>query len=149
MPCMTTTLSWRQKLTGSHGNKEGFMFKRFTLETVKNTFYRYYGFRRRSCCTKRVSDGLATIYCPHTTAGITINEHYDPTVVHDMVLALALAFPDRPEFTHGEGNSAAYESRRDGRQPNRSHPKRPPPVGAVAREYSFASLTGPATEPFM
>ena len=84
------------------------MFKRFTLETVKNTFYDITDSVEGVVAQSGVSDGLATIYCPHTTAGITINEHYDPTVVHDMVLALALAFPDRPEFTHGEGNSAAH-----------------------------------------
>ena len=84
------------------------MFKRFTLETVKNTFYDITDSVEGVVAQSGVSDGLATIYCPHTTAGITINEQYDPTVVHDMVLALALAFPDRPEFTHGEGNSAAH-----------------------------------------
>lgn len=56
----------------------------------------------------RVQDGLCVVYCPHTTAGITINENADPDVARDLLLALDKAFPDRPEFRHGEGNSAAH-----------------------------------------
>ena len=48
------------------------------------------------------------IYCPHTTAGITINENADPDVVRDMLLGLDKAYPDRTEFRHAEGNSAAH-----------------------------------------
>jgi secondary thiamine-phosphate synthase enzyme len=55
-----------------------------------------------------VTDGLAVIYCPHTTAGITINENADPDVVRDILLGLDRAFPDRKEFRHSEGNSAAH-----------------------------------------
>jgi len=52
--------------------------------------------------------GIAVVYCPHTTAGITINENADPDVVHDLLIGLDKAFPSRPEFRHGEGNSAAH-----------------------------------------
>ena len=52
--------------------------------------------------------GIAVIYCPHTTAGITINENADPDVVHDLLIGLNKAFPDLPEFRHGEGNSTAH-----------------------------------------
>ncbi|WP_330698377.1 secondary thiamine-phosphate synthase enzyme YjbQ [Anaerocolumna sp. MB42-C2] len=45
---------------------------------------------------------------PHTTAGITINENADPDVVKDMLVGLDKAFPDRKEFCHAEGNSAAH-----------------------------------------
>lgn len=48
------------------------------------------------------------IYCPHTTAGITINEGTDPNVRSDILLGLEKAFPDREEFTHAEGNSSAH-----------------------------------------
>ena len=51
---------------------------------------------------------IAFIYCPHTTAGITINENADPDVVHDLLIGLSKAFPDRSEFRHAEGNSAAH-----------------------------------------
>ncbi len=55
-----------------------------------------------------IKDGLCTVFCPHTTAGITINENADPDVVTDMLLGLRRAYPDRPEFSHAEGNSAAH-----------------------------------------
>jgi secondary thiamine-phosphate synthase enzyme len=51
---------------------------------------------------------LCLVYCPHTTAGLTINENADPDVVRDLLLGLAEAFPDRPGFRHAEGNSAAH-----------------------------------------
>ncbi|MCL2605872.1 MAG: secondary thiamine-phosphate synthase enzyme YjbQ [Coriobacteriia bacterium] len=55
-----------------------------------------------------VKDGVAIVFCPHTTAGITINENADPDVVPDLLLGLQKAYPDRPEFRHAEGNSAAH-----------------------------------------
>ena len=63
---------------------------------------------RLSCSLCRFASGRAIVYCPHTTAGITINENADPDVVHDLLLGLNKAFPDRAEFRHGEGNSAAH-----------------------------------------
>ena len=56
-----------------------------------------------------VRDGLVTVFVPHTTAGVTINENADPDVVHDMLAALDRAVPWRQEFyQHSEGNSAAH-----------------------------------------
>ena len=52
-----------------------------------------------------------TLYT-HTTAGITINENSDHNVVHDMLFGLDRAFPDRAEFSHAEGTSAAHLSKR-------------------------------------
>lgn len=56
-----------------------------------------------------ISTGIVTVYCPHTTAGITINENADPDVVHDMLLALKRLVPrDSPKFRHAEGNSDSH-----------------------------------------
>jgi secondary thiamine-phosphate synthase enzyme len=56
-----------------------------------------------------VKQGIAVIYCPHTTAAITINENADPDVVHDMLAHLERAVPQRqPDFRHGEGNSDSH-----------------------------------------
>ena len=121
------------------------MFKRFTLETVKNTFYDITDSVEGVVAQSGVSDGLTTIYCPHTTAGITINEHYDPTVVHDMVLALALAFPDRPEFSHGEGNSAAHMKAGVMGASQTVPIQNAPPVGAV--RGILCEFDGPRHEP--
>ncbi len=53
-------------------------------------------------------DGVVTVFVPHTTAGVTINENADPDVVHDILLALDKAAPDQRQFRHGEGNSTAH-----------------------------------------
>ena len=55
-----------------------------------------------------VKDGVCYVFCPHTTAGLTLNENWDPDVRHDMDLALNAISPDRPNFRHGEGNSPAH-----------------------------------------
>lgn len=56
-----------------------------------------------------IHNGLAVIYVPHTTAGITINENADPNVVHDILLTLnQLVPPDHPGYRHNEGNSDAH-----------------------------------------
>jgi len=57
----------------------------------------------------QISDGIVTVYAPHTTAGLTINENADPDVVHDVLAALDQAVPWRQGFyRHVEGNSAAH-----------------------------------------
>ncbi|HET6428188.1 MAG TPA: secondary thiamine-phosphate synthase enzyme YjbQ [Phycisphaerae bacterium] len=56
-----------------------------------------------------VDDGVATVFVPHTTAGVTINENADPSVVTDLLAALDVAVPWRQGFyRHSEGNSAAH-----------------------------------------
>ena len=56
-----------------------------------------------------VGDGTVTVYVPHTTAGVTINENADPTVKHDILAQLDAMVPWRTSFyKHGEGNSAAH-----------------------------------------
>ena len=62
----------------------------------------------------QLKDGAVTVYCPHTTAGITINEHADPDVARDMLYHLDKAVPwDDPQYRHGEGNTAAHIGRLD------------------------------------
>ena len=56
-----------------------------------------------------ITDGMVTVFAPHTTAGVTINENADPDVVHDVLMTLAeLAPQDRPGYRHMEGNSDAH-----------------------------------------
>ena len=55
-----------------------------------------------------VQEGLCFLFCPHTTAGLTINENWDPSVKHDMGLVLDGLIPQRQDFRHGEGNSPAH-----------------------------------------
>jgi len=57
----------------------------------------------------QVQHGVVTVYSPHTTAGITINENADPDVVHDMLLTLNRLIPcDTPGFKHAEHNSDSH-----------------------------------------
>ena len=55
-----------------------------------------------------IRDGSVTVFVPHTTAGITINENADPDVVRDITTALDRLVPWRGDYQHGEGNSAAH-----------------------------------------
>jgi secondary thiamine-phosphate synthase enzyme len=56
-----------------------------------------------------IERGLCVVYCPHTTAAITINENADPDVVHDLLLWYERAVPhEQPGFRHSEGNSDSH-----------------------------------------
>ncbi|MHC4192952.1 MAG: secondary thiamine-phosphate synthase enzyme YjbQ [Planctomycetota bacterium] len=56
-----------------------------------------------------VTDGDVIVYCPHTTAAITINENADPSVPHDIVLTLNELLPQHHSgYRHYEGNSDAH-----------------------------------------
>jgi secondary thiamine-phosphate synthase enzyme len=55
-----------------------------------------------------VPNGMVLIYCPHTTAGITINEGADPSVQEDILRTLNQVVPFKGSFRHLEGNSPAH-----------------------------------------
>jgi secondary thiamine-phosphate synthase enzyme len=55
-----------------------------------------------------IEEGLVTVFVPHTTAGVTINENADPDVVHDILEGLRRAFPEDRGYLHREGNSHAH-----------------------------------------
>jgi secondary thiamine-phosphate synthase enzyme len=52
-----------------------------------------------------VQEGLCCIYVPHTTAGVTINEGADPTVVEDLLARLQHLVPRDGPYGHAEGNA--------------------------------------------
>ena len=78
------------------------------LSAQKEKFYDITSQVRDVVAKSSVQSGIAVVFCPHTTVGITINENAGPDVVHDMLLGLSKAYPSRAEFRHGEGNSAAH-----------------------------------------
>ena len=84
------------------------MLYEYSLSAQQEDFYNITPQVRSAVAKSGVADGHAIVYCPHTTAGITINENADPDVVHDLLLGLKEAFPDRAGFRHTEGNSAAH-----------------------------------------
>jgi secondary thiamine-phosphate synthase enzyme len=55
-----------------------------------------------------VKSGLCTVFIPHTTAGVTINENADPDVQRDMIMELNKIVPFDDNYRHSEGNSAAH-----------------------------------------
>ncbi|MBP1934932.1 secondary thiamine-phosphate synthase enzyme YjbQ [Ammoniphilus resinae] len=58
---------------------------------------------------EKIDEGVAIVYCPHTTAGITINENADPDVVRDMLMRLDEVYPwEHPQYRHAEGNTASH-----------------------------------------
>ena len=84
------------------------MLYEYTLSAQREDFYNITPQVREAVAKSGLSSGIAVVFCPHTTAGITINENADPDVVHDLLIGLNKAVPDRAEFQHGEGNSSAH-----------------------------------------
>lgn len=82
----------------------------FTVGTSKrNEFAEITDRVRDAVRASSVTSGICVVYCPHTTAGITIQENADPDVVRDMLLWLSSSIPkDVPGFRHAEGNSDSH-----------------------------------------
>lgn len=55
-----------------------------------------------------VKDGICTVFIPHTTAAVTINENADPDVVRDFIMEINKIVPWEDGYYHMEGNSAAH-----------------------------------------
>ena len=56
-----------------------------------------------------LAEGICHVYCPHTTAAVTVNENYDPDVKHDLLEKLDRLIPERESYyQHEEGNSDAH-----------------------------------------
>ncbi|GAX59956.1 secondary thiamine-phosphate synthase enzyme [Candidatus Scalindua japonica] len=55
-----------------------------------------------------VSEGVVTVFVPHTTTGITINENADPDVPRDILKKLEQMIPQQDNYSHMEGNSDAH-----------------------------------------
>lgn len=55
-----------------------------------------------------IENGSCTVFVPHTTAAVTINENADPDVPRDILAALDRLFPFTGDYLHAEGNAAAH-----------------------------------------
>ena len=55
-----------------------------------------------------IQNGVCVVFCPHTTAGVTINEAFDPSVKGDIIFSINKMSPDYKEFRHSEENSDAH-----------------------------------------
>lgn len=56
----------------------------------------------------KVRDGVCFIFCPHTTAGLTINENADPSVRRDIINMLNKLVPENAGYAHTEGNADSH-----------------------------------------
>jgi secondary thiamine-phosphate synthase enzyme len=56
----------------------------------------------------KVKDGICLVFCPHTTAGLTINENADPSVRKDIINTLDKLIPAGGDYSHSEGNADSH-----------------------------------------
>ncbi len=63
---------------------------------------------RKAVADSGVMDGICTVFVPHTTAAVTINENADPDVVRDLTTEIDKIVPWEDGYRHMEGNSAAH-----------------------------------------
>lgn len=84
------------------------MVYKYSLSTGTEGFYNVTAQVNEAVRKSGINDGICVIFCPHTTAGMTINENADPDICSDMIFALKKTIPHRPEFQHFEGNTTAH-----------------------------------------
>jgi secondary thiamine-phosphate synthase enzyme len=83
--------------------------KTFSVSTHQRTeFVDITGEVSKAVTAMGLKDGGITVFVPHTTAGVTINENADPDVTADISAALDRMVPWEANYRHGEGNSAAH-----------------------------------------
>lgn len=84
--------------------------ERLTLRTTRrNEFIDITSSVREAVRKSGVREGLVVVYCPHTTAAITINENADPSVVSDILTKTSkLVEHGDPDYRHMEGNSDSH-----------------------------------------
>ncbi|MCK4556020.1 MAG: secondary thiamine-phosphate synthase enzyme YjbQ [Candidatus Aminicenantes bacterium] len=63
---------------------------------------------REEISSSGIQSGICSVYVPHTTAGVTINENADPSVKEDILMTLGKMVPDSLPYKHSEGNSPAH-----------------------------------------
>ncbi len=56
----------------------------------------------------KIRDGICSVFCPHTTAGLTINENADPSVRRDIINGLEKIVPENAGYSHSEGNADSH-----------------------------------------
>lgn len=63
---------------------------------------------QRIVANKRIKQGICFLFCPHTTAGLTINENADPSVKRDIINTLSKLIPENASYSHTEGNADSH-----------------------------------------
>lgn len=57
---------------------------------------------------EEVNSGICIVFCPHTTAALTINENADPSVRKDIINHLDALVPESEPYSHLEGNADSH-----------------------------------------
>jgi secondary thiamine-phosphate synthase enzyme len=83
------------------------MIKQFTIKTSKRNEFVDITAQVQEI-VREVSEGVVTVFVPHTTTGITINENADPDVPRDILKKLEELIPQQDNYSHMEGNSDAH-----------------------------------------
>jgi len=63
---------------------------------------------QNAVCENKVKDGACIVFCPHTTAGLTINENADSSVQRDIINILNKLIPADAGYAHSEGNADSH-----------------------------------------
>jgi len=123
------------------------MIDEYTIKSdQKVMLYNIDRFLYESVTKSKVQNGIAVVFAPHTTAGITINENGDLDVLKDLSLATKTYFPDLNTFKHFEGNSTAhFNSMVTGASETIIIEKGSPLLGRWQSLY-FAEFDGPRTK---
>lgn len=74
----------------------------------KQSFINIDEYLQQALSRSGIKNGLMLVFCPHTTAAITINENADPDVKTDLSLGLNQTYPNKEEYIHMEGNSDGH-----------------------------------------
>lgn len=85
------------------------MISRISVVTGSEVgFYDIGGQVQNIIASSGIVNGLCSVFVPHTTAAITINEDADPNVLTDLMSQLELLVPGFRPYRHAEGNSPAH-----------------------------------------
>lgn len=80
-----------------------------SVRTASRTqFVEITGEVKKAVASAGVDEGICIVFVPHTTAAVTINEHADPSVVHDLGSQLDELVPANHGYTHREGNADSH-----------------------------------------
>ena len=83
--------------------------EKINLKTTKRVeFFDITDNVRQVISNNKVKDGICILYCPHTTAGLSINENADPSVKKDIINTLNKLIPENAGYAHSEGNSDSH-----------------------------------------
>jgi secondary thiamine-phosphate synthase enzyme len=83
------------------------MIKQFTIQTSRRNEFIDITAQIQDL-VEEVSEGVATVFVPHTTTAVTINENADPAVPRDILKKLEELIPQQGNYSHMEGNSDAH-----------------------------------------